>query len=421
VTVESDSTVSQQTQESAQAADRAAFEAMFRAYADRVFDYCNGLLGDEKAAAGATEATFITAYSLIRDLRNPRRMEAWIYALARRECTSKNPGRAELPLWRPFPTGGNGEGSDGAAGSTADAETTEFPADPVAREQATAQALAALADLPGLDRAVLTAFGQLSKRDKEIIDLAYWRGIDEFELPYILGVSERRGAALLKQAEKNLGRQTGRILSGGAGPAEFGLLTVMPAAIWPRTVTSVFDEGYAFIREEVTARAGRLDGEGFPAQPAPPAYRPRAALIASAIVVPALAGLVVLGVVVLGAMKSAPPAQPRHHHVALVLPKPSPSPVLTTHPSAPHRSKARPHHRGNRPRSVPSTFTQPVVTQPTQAPTGRPSPSPSIPGITSSPPSITGSPSPKPSSHSSSGSSSPATGPSGGSPAPTPS
>ena len=72
------------------------FAAMFNEHARHVFDYCKAILTDEAEAGRATEATFITAYSLIRWLRDHDRLRAWLFALARNECISSSPGRAEL-------------------------------------------------------------------------------------------------------------------------------------------------------------------------------------------------------------------------------------------------------------------------------------------------------------------------------------
>jgi RNA polymerase sigma factor (sigma-70 family) len=393
VTVESEPSSSlEENPEPAGADDRAAFDAMFRAYADHVFEYCNGLLGDERSAAAATQATFITAYSMIRYLRNPRRMEAWLYALARRECTSKDPGRAELPAYIPAAARRNGNGS--GPPKMADDDVAEFAAvtDSANGQQATAEALAALTSMPERDRAVLAAFGKLRQRDREIIDLVYWRGVDRSELPYILGVSERQAAALLSVAEKKLGRLAERTQSGGTEPSpeqEVGLLAVMPPAVWRHTVTSLFDEDCATSREAVATHAGLLDAEGFPEQPAPPAMRSRAALTTSAVITPAVVGLVALSALGGPARPGGtPPVQVGPHGLTIVIPSPDPPSVG----QAAHRSKTRSHRRGHGTGAAsPPAYTQPVV--PVQ-PTGSSHPSPSPAPITSAPPTITASPSP---------------------------
>jgi RNA polymerase sigma factor (sigma-70 family) len=395
VTAESSGSDVHQGLAPADATDRAAFDAMFRAYADRVFEYCATLLGDEKAAAGATQATFIAAYSLIGRLRNPRRMEAWLYALARRECTSKYPGRTELSAPKPDAADADRTGAAATVPDTAEASTIELPAcsDSVSRHQATADALAALAALPERDRGILAAFAQLPERDREIVDLVYWRGFDRYELAHILGVSARRAAALLTVAEKNLGRLTERTLLRAAEPGSEharSLLAVMPTTVWRRTVSLVFDDDQAGSRQAVTAHAGQLDADGFPRQPAPPGLRPHAALATSAVVIPAVAGLVTLGA--LGGTTSRPglPAvRDGHHSVTAIRPHPRPAP-------AEHEPKASPHQVRRRARPA-ATSGGPQQAVPSPQPTGRPRPpSPSIAPITSAPATAAPSPTPKP-------------------------
>lgn len=71
--------------------DLAAFAELYQAHAAHLFDYCRALLGDEAAAASATEAALITAQTVLQD---QDRMRAWLFALGRRECLS---GPAALP------------------------------------------------------------------------------------------------------------------------------------------------------------------------------------------------------------------------------------------------------------------------------------------------------------------------------------
>jgi RNA polymerase sigma factor (sigma-70 family) len=412
----------------ADAGDQASFDAMFRAHADHVFEYCHGLLGDTDEAAAATQATFITAYSLVRYLRDPRRLEPWLFALARRECTSKDPGRAELQKHAGSllaaadqESAAPGSGAIGARGSVADADTDQLAAisDAVADELAAAQALAAFNALPEGDREVLEAFSTLRPRDREVIDLVYWRGIHPTELPSILGISQRRGEALLVAAEERFRRSADRTQSTGIElgedtppQLEADLLTVLPTArlpagVWRRTVSLVFDRRYRPYRRAVAAHAGPLDAEGFPEQPAPPGTRARRLMVASAVVAPAAAGL--LAIAYLAGTSSPSPGSP--HNLALTSPAASPTTGSPTAAAA-ARTKA-PHHKAVLP--VTALFpAQPTQGQPTGAPGPLPSPHPSPSSITGVPPT----PSPKPTKSSPSPSPSP-TSPSPTSPSPT--
>ena len=83
--------------------DAGTFAEMFDEHARHVFDYCKSILTDEVEAARATEATFITASSLIPWLRDHDRLRPWLFALARNECTSSRPGRVALAACRELP------------------------------------------------------------------------------------------------------------------------------------------------------------------------------------------------------------------------------------------------------------------------------------------------------------------------------
>ena len=75
-----------------------AFTALFDAYARHVYDYCGSLLGDQAAAADATQVTLTVACMLVARLDSHFRVRAWLLALARAACKSTDPGRREEPL-----------------------------------------------------------------------------------------------------------------------------------------------------------------------------------------------------------------------------------------------------------------------------------------------------------------------------------
>jgi len=70
--------------------------ALFKSHGADLFGYCNGLLGDPDEAVGATQATLIMACLLIGHLQDRGQLRPWLFALARRECLSADPARAEL-------------------------------------------------------------------------------------------------------------------------------------------------------------------------------------------------------------------------------------------------------------------------------------------------------------------------------------
>jgi hypothetical protein len=70
--------------------------AIFESHAADLFEYCTALLGDPDEAVGATQATLIMASALIGRLQDRGQLRPWLFALARRECLSADPARAEL-------------------------------------------------------------------------------------------------------------------------------------------------------------------------------------------------------------------------------------------------------------------------------------------------------------------------------------
>ncbi|HTX82716.1 MAG TPA: hypothetical protein VME44_11080 [Streptosporangiaceae bacterium] len=69
---------------------------IFKSHGADLFEYCSGLLDDPDEAVGATQATLIMASVLIRHLQDRGQLRPWALALARRECLSADPARAEL-------------------------------------------------------------------------------------------------------------------------------------------------------------------------------------------------------------------------------------------------------------------------------------------------------------------------------------
>jgi DNA-directed RNA polymerase specialized sigma24 family protein len=323
-------------------ADLASFTELFRARAAHVFDYCNCLLGDDEEAAAATAATFITAHSLLHRLRNPARVDAWLFALARHECMSKQPARAEMGGGGPPPVpvsdspgpgapalpppagplagpdaaspedrGAAGLADRGAASpedrgaaslADADADTDELAAViDVADDRQAREVLAAFSALPVSDREVLAAFSALRPRDREILDLVYWHGIRPAELPAILGISAQRAYTLLTAAVKRFRRSAERVhattVRQGVQAPRSGddLLAAMPTAslpgaVWYRTARAVFEQEFRGYYRAVAAHAGQLRADGFPGQAAAVGGRARALGVAAAVVVPVLAG-----------------------------------------------------------------------------------------------------------------------------------
>jgi RNA polymerase sigma factor (sigma-70 family) len=445
--------------------DWTTFTDIFRAYAEYIFDYCIGVLGDQAEAAGATTVTFIQAQSLLGRLRDPDRLEAWLYALARRECSSKHPARAETSADAPHhaaygtqadeaasgfapadeadagiaqpdvtAAAGSAMAAEGAAGSAdpgsapdggpsrrnlADDDTDEFSVifPDTERRQSARQVLNAFSALPADDRELLTAFSALPPRDREVLDLVYWHGLRPAELAAILGVSTQRAHTVLNAAVRRFRAAAERIQDTAAATggeptrSEDKLLAAMPVArmprtVWRRTVRAVTDPDLRSYREAVVAHAGRLEPNGFPSQAAAPGSRARTLQVAAAVVVP-LAGGAALFLYMHGPASAADPAPL----------------AATANASGPSGGSAQAHSaqaKASRKGALPigalfprhsALGTPPVTPVPTGGTHRAPRPSPSsVHSPSPAPSSISGPPSSKPSpSHSSSPSPTPTT------------
>src|ERR1700709_2367602 len=70
----------------AAAGDRSAFAAIYDRYADRLHDFCIGLLRDRDAAADCVQDAFCTAATKLPQLRDPDKLRPWLYSIARNEA-----------------------------------------------------------------------------------------------------------------------------------------------------------------------------------------------------------------------------------------------------------------------------------------------------------------------------------------------
>ena len=66
--------------------DRHAFAMIYDRYADRLHDYCIGMVRDRDAAADCVQDVFCAAATQLPKLRDPERLRPWLYAIARNEA-----------------------------------------------------------------------------------------------------------------------------------------------------------------------------------------------------------------------------------------------------------------------------------------------------------------------------------------------
>jgi DNA-directed RNA polymerase specialized sigma24 family protein len=67
----------------AAAGDRHAFACIYDRYADRLFNFCIGMLADRDAAADCVQEVFCTAAAGLRQLHEPDKLRPWLYGIAR--------------------------------------------------------------------------------------------------------------------------------------------------------------------------------------------------------------------------------------------------------------------------------------------------------------------------------------------------
>ncbi len=129
--------------------DRGAFGAIYDRYANRLFDFCVGMMRDSDAAADCVQEVYCTAANRLADLRDADKLRPWLYAIARNEAlrTIRRRDRERV--------------TDQLAESQSEVPGPE-----------TLAARTELADL------VTEAAGGLSERDRFILDLTYRHGLD---------------------------------------------------------------------------------------------------------------------------------------------------------------------------------------------------------------------------------------------------
>ena len=160
-----------------------AFGAIYDRYADRLFDFCVGMLRDREAAADCVQDVFVTAATKLPLLREPERLRSWLYAIARHEAIARLNARRREEL------------------------TDTMPDQPSAEPSTEAMAVRhELADL------IEQACGGLTDRDRTVMELTYRHGLDGPELADALGVSHTNANTLVGRLRENIQRSLGALL-----------------------------------------------------------------------------------------------------------------------------------------------------------------------------------------------------------------
>jgi RNA polymerase sigma factor (sigma-70 family) len=163
--------------------DRSAFAQMYDRYADRLYDFCVGMLRDRDGAADCVQDAFCVAATHLAQLREPDKLRPWLYSIARNEVQRRFRERRRETPSEELPE-----------------ETSQDPGP---------DALAARTELADL---IDEAAGGLSDRDQTVLELAYRHGLDGPELAQALGVSQTNANTMVGRLRDTIERSLGALL-----------------------------------------------------------------------------------------------------------------------------------------------------------------------------------------------------------------
>ena len=162
--------------------DRTAFAGIYDRYADRLHDYCLGIVGDRDAADCVQEA-FCVAVTDLPSLREPDKLRPWLYAIARNQAFRTLRDRRR--------------------------EMTSDDLPDIPSQAAGPETLVRRNELTDL---IATAEGGLSDRDREVLDLAYRHGLSGAELAQALGVGDDAAKKMVQRLRATVERSVGALL-----------------------------------------------------------------------------------------------------------------------------------------------------------------------------------------------------------------
>jgi RNA polymerase sigma factor (sigma-70 family) len=193
------------------AGDPGGLATAYDRYADPLFRYCGTLLSDPADAADAVRETFVIAAARLDGLREPERLRAWLYAVARSECLRIASSKKGTPALDEAPD------VTGSADVTARAQRAEL-------------------------RALFEdAAAGLNPGEREVIELELRQGLEAREVAAVLGVSRNHAHTLASRARGQLEACLGVLLVGRAGRGECGELGAMLAG-WDGRLTALLRE-----------------------------------------------------------------------------------------------------------------------------------------------------------------------------------
>ncbi|MEV2265484.1 sigma-70 family RNA polymerase sigma factor [Nonomuraea africana] len=176
----------QQLVEALRHADTDAPARLYDAYAERLHDYACSLTGDRDSAADAVHDALVTAQGRTDQLKESARLRAWLYALTRFQSVAKTPRTPGTPP-----------------------PVLDDPEDPE------------LAEL------VHEALGELSKGEREVLELSLRHGLTPSEVGAVLGLTSRQAATRLGRARDHLENAAAAVVLARTGRAHCPDLSAM--------------------------------------------------------------------------------------------------------------------------------------------------------------------------------------------------
>ncbi|MFI6598203.1 sigma-70 family RNA polymerase sigma factor [Nonomuraea sp. NPDC050536] len=169
-------------------ADPDAPARLYDAYAERLHDYACSLTGDRDSAADSVHDAIVTAQGRVDRLKESPRLRSWLYALTRFQAMARL-GRKD---------------DDGLPPPVLD--------DP---------------DDPELAELVHEALGELSRNEREVLELSVRHGLTPAEVGGVLGLTSRQAAARLGRARDHLENAAAAVVLARTGRAHCPDLSAM--------------------------------------------------------------------------------------------------------------------------------------------------------------------------------------------------
>jgi RNA polymerase sigma factor (sigma-70 family) len=169
------------------AGDPAGLAEAYDKYSGDLYSYCRSLLREPADAADAVQDTFVIAASHVSRLRDPERLRAWLFAVARNECLRQLRARTATA-----PLDDIADQADASVDVADDAERAETRA------------------------LILAAAGGLNARELDLIGQLL-HGLEIGEAASVLGISRNHAHTLFSRARNHLEASLGALLVGRTG------------------------------------------------------------------------------------------------------------------------------------------------------------------------------------------------------------